>query len=48
MTAMASQDGIVKPGAYDWAGIEQSLDAHGNAVLPGLLTAGQCDELAAL
>ncbi|CAM5788678.1 2OG-Fe(II) oxygenase [Ottowia pentelensis] len=48
MKAMASRDGVVKAGADDWAGIGQSLDAHGNAVLPGLLTAGQCDELAAL
>lgn len=29
-------------------GIERSLDAHGNAVMPGLLTAKQCDALAAL
>jgi hypothetical protein len=33
---------------FDWARIAQSLDAHGNAVLPGLLTAAQCDALAAL
>ena len=38
----------MKPGAYDWTGIGRSLDAHGNAVLPGLLTAEQCDGLAAL
>jgi hypothetical protein len=31
---------------YDWVGIERSLDAHGNAVLPGLLTAKQCDAIA--
>ena len=48
MTAMASRDSVAKVGAYDWAGIGQSLDAHGNAVLPGLLTARPCDELAAL
>ncbi|MCJ0762668.1 2OG-Fe(II) oxygenase [Variovorax terrae] len=38
----------MKPHAYDWIGIGRSLDAHGNAVLPGLLTAEQCDGLAAL
>lgn len=38
----------MKPDAYDWTGIGRSLDAHGNAVLPGLLTAEQCDGLAAL
>lgn len=42
-----NQDGVSKTGAYDWSGIGQSLDAHGNAVLPGLLTAAQCDGLAA-
>jgi hypothetical protein len=34
--------------AFDLRGIEQSLDAHGNAVLPGLLSAEQCVEIAAL
>ena len=33
---------------YDWAGVERALDACGNAVLPGLLTARQCAALAAL
>lgn len=33
---------------HDWVGIEASLDAHGHAVLPGLLTAAQCEALAAL
>ncbi|SFR96036.1 hypothetical protein SAMN05216570_1328 [Dyella sp. OK004] len=32
----------------DWVGAEQSLDAHGNAVLPRLLSAAQCTQLAAL
>jgi hypothetical protein len=31
----------------DWAEVTQSLDACGNAVLRGLLTAVQCEELAA-
>lgn len=37
-----------KPATYDWVGIEHSLDAHGNAVLPNLLTTKQCNTLAAL
>src|SRR3984957_14831606 len=48
MKAVASQDRIMKPEAYDWIGIGRSLDARGNAVLPGLLTAEKCDGLAAL
>lgn len=32
----------------DWPGIEQALDAQGHAVLPGLLTAQQCGDIAAL
>jgi len=36
------------PEAYDWGSIGRSLDADGNAVLPGLLTAEQCDALAVL
>lgn len=34
--------------AIECTGIEQSLDAHGSAVLPGLLTADECCEIAAL
>ena len=48
MRTALSHDNIPKPADYDWASIGRSLDAHGNAVLPGLLTAAQCDELAAL
>ena len=48
MKAVASHDLAMPPEAYDWVGIGRSLDAHGNAVLPGLLTAEQCDALAAL
>ena len=33
--------------ACDWAGIERALDARGNAVIPGLLSASHCDELVA-
>lgn len=37
-----------KVASYDWAGVERALDARGNAVLPGLLSAAQCEALAAL
>ena len=30
---------------HDWDSIAQSLDAYGNAVLPGWLTAAQCERL---
>ncbi|WP_253073332.1 2OG-Fe(II) oxygenase [Sodalis ligni] len=47
MKAAASQSSAMQPAAtYDWAGMERSLDTHGNAILPGLLTAKQCDVLA--
>lgn len=36
----------MKAESYDWARIEHSLDAHGNAVLPSLLREEQCDALA--
>lgn len=48
MKAAAIHDLAMKPETYDWVSIGHSLDAHGNAVLPGLLTAEQCDALAAL
>ena len=32
----------------DWKAVEHSLDRNGNAVLPGLLGASQCEELSAL
>jgi len=35
-------------GLQDWDSIAQSLDAHGNAVLPELLTAAQCEQLAGM
>lgn len=38
----------MKPDAYDWRRVERSLDANGNAILSGLLTAEQCDALAGL
>lgn len=48
MKAVPDQDGIMTLDACDWAGMGRSLDARGNAVLPGLLTAAPCDALAAL
>ena len=32
----------------DWAAVSEALDSRGYAVLPGLLTAQQCDDVAAL
>jgi hypothetical protein len=32
-------------GPYDWSSIARSLDAHGNAVLPHLLSAAECTQL---
>ena len=34
--------------AIDWRSVERELDERGHARIPGLLTAGQCRELAAL
>jgi hypothetical protein len=48
MEAAANREGEVRPMAHDWEGVGRSLDAHGNAVLPGLLTVRQCAALAAL
>lgn len=36
------------PEAFDWQSLEHSLDVQGNVVLPGLLNAAQCEQLAAL
>ena len=33
---------------FDWGSIERKLDAQGNAVIPGLLSAKQCETLAEL
>ena len=46
--AVEGHDDAVARGKYDWAGVEQSLDAYGHAVLPGLLTPAQCEALAGL
>lgn len=48
MTAATGHDEAGDLAAYDWIEAERSLDVHGNAVLPGLLTAQQCVALAAL
>src|SRR4051812_35671307 len=42
------RDAAVQRRTCDWVSTERSLDAHGHAVLPGLLTGAQCDDLAAL
>jgi uncharacterized protein len=38
----------MKPMAYNRGEIGKALDAHGSAVMPGLLTVEQCNEVAAL
>lgn len=48
MRAIAERYSPMESLTCDWMDMERSLDAHGNAVLPGLLAAEQCDELAAL
>jgi hypothetical protein len=35
-------------GRYDWSTVNEEMNAHGCAVLPELLTAEECNELAAL
>jgi hypothetical protein len=48
MKAAANHESGMRPTTDDWGSVGRSLDAHGNAVLPGLLTAKQCGALAAL
>ncbi|TFZ44664.1 proline hydroxylase [Stenotrophomonas maltophilia] len=48
MTAAQNYGRATAIAVRDWVGIERSLDAHGNAVIPSLLSTGECDELAAL
>lgn len=48
MRAAASEDEVTNAAHYDWADVERTLDAHGNTVLPRLLTARQCRDLATL
>ena len=48
MNVEAGRDSAMKPEAYDWVSIGRSIDVYGSVVLPGLLTAEQCDDLAAL
>ena len=33
---------------YDWKAVTEEMNAHGCAVLPKVLTAGECKQLAAL
>lgn len=48
MRSKTGRDTVMAPLTYDGVDMERSLDAYGNAVLPGLLTARQCDAFAAL
>jgi len=48
MRAAAMRTEKADSGTYDWAEIERSLDARGNAVLPRVLRPEQCEKLAAL
>ena len=48
MHAAASENQAMNAARYDWVTVEHALDAHGNAVLPRLLTARQCRGLSAL
>lgn len=48
MKAAMSHDSALEPETCDWESIGRSLDAHGHAVLPGLLTAAQCGALITL
>lgn len=48
MKAQAKRTEPSLPNSFDWSAIEQSLDGHGNAVLPGMLSVTQCKEFAAL
>ncbi|HTR09420.1 MAG TPA: 2OG-Fe(II) oxygenase [Paraburkholderia sp.] len=48
MRAAAMRAEKADSGTYDWAEIERSLDARGNAVLPRVLRPEQCEKLAAL
>ena len=45
---VSSSDVAARVEAIDWAAAERDLDAHGCAVLKGLLTADECRLLAAL
>lgn len=48
MKTAQTRTGSQKAASFDWVDVAQSLDVHGNAVLPALLSAKQCRELAAL
>lgn len=44
----AGKSAARRVGSYDWNAIGSALDAHGCAVLPKMLTAAQCADIAAL
>jgi hypothetical protein len=41
-------DGVDRAAAVDWAAVAATLDDQGWAILPGLLSTGQCDGVAGL
>ncbi|KQZ12314.1 proline hydroxylase [Mesorhizobium sp. Root554] len=44
----AAESGAKRVAGYDWPALASELDGHGCAVIPNLLTAEECAELAAL
>lgn len=48
MTTMTAIDEVRRLERQDWEAVRRELDASGNAVLPGLLSARECAGLAAL
>jgi uncharacterized protein len=46
-TARRAQDGPSRADAFDWTAVESDLDASGCALLPRLLSPGECREIAA-
>jgi len=47
-TKRASRSAESRVAAHDWRGIVSDLNAHGCAVMPGLLTAEECTDVASL
>lgn len=47
-TPLSANGAVGRSGMLDWDRVSQELDARGSAVLDGLLTAAECEALAAL
>jgi hypothetical protein len=45
---LPAEEAIGRVDTFDWQKLSQELDEQGSAVLPGILTAGECREIAAL